>query len=423
MKTLIISHNPLTTYESMGKTLSGLFYSFSTEELCQLYIYPTIPNNDKCHSFFRITDKEVLHSFFFKRIKGKVVSPVINNFELYENFKDKQFYTNKRSQGLFRLFVRDLMWKFSFWFSRELKIWIEKEKPDIIFLAAGMSKFIYDICFKICKKYKLKVVSYICDDYYFSPKNMTLLSRTYYKYLKKKIDKLMTCSSCVIFICQEMEKKYSQFFNLKNHFTIMTPYTKLSCENVVQTKIKEFNYFGNIRLGRYQCLYEIGVNLEKYNRINKTNIKLNIYSPETDSQILSLFNKVDSIVFKGFVTGDEYEEAYNKTQCFVHCESFENEYKNLTRFSISTKIPDVLSSGKPLLMYGPSNIACTSYLNENNAAFLCMNKEDLFDKISQLVSGKAPVKIIVKNAIRTARINHSLEYNSLKLKNIITNCV
>ena len=62
MKVLIISHNPLCTYNAMGKTLASLFSRFSREELCQLYIYPSYPDMDLCSSYFRVTDKEVLHS-------------------------------------------------------------------------------------------------------------------------------------------------------------------------------------------------------------------------------------------------------------------------------------------------------------------------------------------------------------------------
>ena len=62
MKVLIISHNPITTYQSMGKTMLSLFSAFDRSELCQLYIYPTLPDIDVCDSYFRITDRDVLKS-------------------------------------------------------------------------------------------------------------------------------------------------------------------------------------------------------------------------------------------------------------------------------------------------------------------------------------------------------------------------
>ena len=50
MKVLIISHNPISNQSNMGKTFLSLFSQFDKEELCQLYIYPVIPNEDFSHN-------------------------------------------------------------------------------------------------------------------------------------------------------------------------------------------------------------------------------------------------------------------------------------------------------------------------------------------------------------------------------------
>ena len=62
MKVLIMSHNPITDYNSMGKTFLGLFSAFSEDELCQFYVYPTLPNIKVCESYYRMTDREALRS-------------------------------------------------------------------------------------------------------------------------------------------------------------------------------------------------------------------------------------------------------------------------------------------------------------------------------------------------------------------------
>lgn len=70
---MVISHNCFSTFQSMGKTLAGLFGAFDKEDLCQLYLYPTYPNIDMCNSYFRITDSEVLESIFSREKCGKVI--------------------------------------------------------------------------------------------------------------------------------------------------------------------------------------------------------------------------------------------------------------------------------------------------------------------------------------------------------------
>ena len=62
MKVLLLSHNPVTTYNNMGKTFLSLFSAFRPEELCQLFLYPAVPDTACCGSYYRFTDREALHS-------------------------------------------------------------------------------------------------------------------------------------------------------------------------------------------------------------------------------------------------------------------------------------------------------------------------------------------------------------------------
>ena len=74
MKVLIISHNPITTYQNMGKTLLSLFCEFDKSELCQLYCYPTIPDISVCESYYRVTDRDILNSYgHFGRIHSRTI--------------------------------------------------------------------------------------------------------------------------------------------------------------------------------------------------------------------------------------------------------------------------------------------------------------------------------------------------------------
>ena len=57
MKVLLLSHNPVTTYNNMGKTFLSLFSAFRPEELCQLFLYPAVPDTACCGSYYRFTDR------------------------------------------------------------------------------------------------------------------------------------------------------------------------------------------------------------------------------------------------------------------------------------------------------------------------------------------------------------------------------
>ena len=415
MKVLIISHNPITTYESMGKTLKSLFSSFSKEELCQLYIYPTVPDIDFCNSYYRITDISVLKSFYKFNVKGEEVFYNENQHNLFENETQKNFYSNKKNQQSFRLFLRDTMWKLSHWFNKDLKQWIERERPDCIFVATGLSVLIYNIAIKISKYYGIKLVSYFCDDYYFAKNKKRLFDILHYWGLRKKIRKIIKFSSFCTFINDMMNSAYSKEFNIDG-LTTMTASSFEPIEGDSSKSIERISYFGNLRLGRYDSLCKLGKVIDDLNTFFHKTITIDVFSPENDDFILKKLSEIKCINFRGFVTGSDYLREFDNAECFLHCESFEKKYTEITRYSISTKIPDILASGKPIFAFGPTNIACISYLKVNDIAFVSDNEADIKDELTNLLSDSQIRKRKMINAYKLCKKNHDLKNNSWLLK-------
>ena len=102
MKVLIISHNPISTVNNNGKTMLTLFSSFEQEELCQLYVAPALPDVKKCNSYFRITDKDILKSYYRFCVRGREIKPCeIDTFShlQYESEKDEKLYSSISFSG------------------------------------------------------------------------------------------------------------------------------------------------------------------------------------------------------------------------------------------------------------------------------------------------------------------------------------
>ena len=51
-------------------------------------------------------------------------------------------------------------------------------------------------------------------------------------------------------------------------------------------------------------------------------------------------------------------------------EAFDKENRDRVRYSVSTKIIESLASGRPLLAYGPEDVASMAYLRRNDCAAL-----------------------------------------------------
>ena len=421
MKILLLTHNPISTNNNMGKTFLALFSEFPEAELCQLYIYPSIPDVEKCGSYYRITDKDVLRSYLGCPIQGKRIKPNINvdpyRKTVLENEGDLRLYGNPRNKKPFRMLLRDMMWRFSRWYTKDLQEWLSQEAPTHIFVAPGPSKFLYDMALRISKDRNLPVVTYICDDYYFVKPGKNLLEKCYIHGLREKIDKLLARSTHLVAICEEIKESYVQQFSLPAD-VIMTGSSWKQNADATRESIQSLSYFGNIRSGRYRSLAEIGRQLDQINAERGTNYQLMLYTGEQNEDILSVLAEIGSIKLCGFVSGGAYTAAFNNAEVLVHVEDFAEDNIDFVKHSVSTKIADSLACGKPLFAYGPDCVASMGHLIHNDCAITATFSGELRNKLEMLFGDKEERARVVANAMKTAEKYHDLGRNSKKLHSI-----
>lgn len=418
MKVLIISHNPLSTYQNMGKTMLSLFHNFGKSELCQLYIYPSLPDVDACSSFYRITDKDVVKSYFKFQVKGKEVTPDLQKHSVFEDPQDEKVYRNRKNSSPFRMIARDLIWQFARWYNRDLRNWLDRENPDSIFVAPGTAKFVYKMAVKIAQKRNIPIVTYICDDYYFVKESKTLLGMFQQRMLKKSIKRLMEKTAKLITICDELKECYTKEFNLPAA-TIMTgtnfPIAEKAMLREVPTSI---TYMGNISCNRYLSLAAMGRALDELNAENGTCYSLKIYSGEKDRRILSHFDGIASVAFCGFVGGAEFNRIFHSADFLLHTEAFDDKSIDRVKHSVSTKIADSLGSGIPLIAYGPEEVSSMKHLIRNDCAFGITEPLKLKVVLHKIFTESDRRKTVVENALCVARKCHSSAISSKYLYDI-----
>lgn len=418
MKVLVISHNPLGTQFNMSKTLVSLLSSLKREEMCQLYVYPALPDMDLCSSYFRITDKDVLSSYYKFRVNCGEVKADCHSHNMYENSNDEKLYTNPKNKNDIRMLMRDAMWKCANLYNKNLKNWLKKENPTCIFVAPGPATFIYNIALKISKEYGLPIVSYICDDYYFVNKPKSFIASFRVGLLKKKIRKLMKATSKLVVICDAIKNSYSKEFGVSTA-TIMTgsDFIDVSNPEIAENPTK-ISYFGNLSCNRHLSLADIGMTLDLINQAEGTNLQLNIYTAEKNPNILGAFTDIKSVNICPFVSGDAFKSALLTSEMLLHIEAFDEESIDAVKHSVSTKIADSLASGVPFVAYGPSAVASIEYLISNECAVVATSKDEIENSLRKAFFDKKARESVVCNAVKTAQTYHNSLENSKRLLSI-----
>lgn len=212
MKVLLLSHNPVTTYNNMGKTFLSLFSAFRPEELCQLYLYPAVPDTACCGSYYRFTDREALHSIWDRHAVGGEISPDSACHDKFTSEKEERTYRSPRSRSEPMRLARDLIWRLSRWDHPGLKPWLDRERPDVLFVAPGKQELLYGIALTLARERHIPIVSYICDDFYFLQGQNAFWAKLRQKRLRRKIAALLQESALTVTICPELAARYHESF-------------------------------------------------------------------------------------------------------------------------------------------------------------------------------------------------------------------
>ncbi len=425
MKILIISHNPLTKQSNMGLTFQSLFARVQPEELCQLYVYPTVPDEARCHSFYRITDKEALKAVFSCRAPGGVIaaSQIQPDQGVFENAQDEALYRSRKNKSALRRLGRDLIWQLSGWYSKDLRQWLEREQPDRIFVAPGVAKFLYDMALRISRDRNIPIVSYVCDEFYFIRRPDQLLDRLRLKLLQRKMEALMAHTSQLVTISQELKESYSRHFGVKATVVMTGAGEPVAESTRVAQQPDTIHYFGNIRCNRFVSLEEIGRELDRRNRETGSHCRLKIYTFEKDPTILDTFSGIDSIQVCAAVTGEAFRQVFSQAQLLLHTEAFDEASMDFVKNSISTKLADSLASGIPLLAYGPEGVASMQHLQRNGCALTAFSREALPRLLEQAFTDTAARQQAAQRGLEAAKVYHDPDQVAQKLRQILESVV
>lgn len=409
-KILIISHNPLSETDNMGKTIKNLFSSFNKDELCQLYLRNQEPLFSRCKSFYCFNESNILKSIIFRKTKtGKVVYS--EDFKLEQKSEKKKhskflesIYQFGRKRNQFIYIIRNTCWTLGKWLSTDLINWLNEQKPTCIFFFAGDYSFLFKIVLKISKMYNIPIYSYYVDEYYFNKTKMEFipLEGFYYKRIFKKLFEVSNMNFC---ISEKMKLRYEKEFN-KPVSLLMNTASNISNEkNNFDKSILKMNYFGNLSNNRWKNLSEISSCIHELNKIHEKRIEFCIYSNEKNDQILKPFLSNQDVNFGGSLSPSEVALKIQESDILVHTESFDKLYREKVEYSLSTKIPESLASGKLFLIYGPVGVESVDYLARNNAAYV-INGE-LRQSLEQLYSNE-DFSLIINNALNLINNNHSI---------------
>lgn len=146
-------------------------------------------------------------------------------------------------------------------------------------------------------------------------------------------------------------------------------------------------YAGGLHLNRNFALEEIAKAIEDVNNNSLEKIEFNIYTSDFhNNDYKEQFSKYPSTFIKKAVSHDKILKLYQNANALVHVESGNLLGNEFFKYSISTKIPEYLTIGKPILLFCPSELYLSQFMKKNKIAFVTSEKEELKTEILNILS-------------------------------------
>ena len=110
-----------------------------------------------------------------------------------------------------------------------------------------------------------------------------------------------------------------------------------------------------------------------------------MYSNEVDESYYRELQENPNIVYGGSIPYKLVLEKMEQSDITVIVEGFEEKDIELSRYSLSTKAADALTSGVAIVVYGSDECGIIEYMRSTNAAAVCSDKNYLQKAILELI--------------------------------------
>lgn len=429
----MLSHNAFSKTQNNGKTLESFFDGWESSRLAQVFLQPEEPDWSFCENYFLISDYDMLNRVLTRRTPGKVLlrpdaqigvaSPTPDFHPVVKHLYQSRRNGRRSSIGriIHRAFVdrrpvfvtaRELIWSRADWDRTGLRAWIADFKPDVILFQGSSCAFAYKLATWMCDTFALPIILQLTDDYTYRGNLLSPFDAINNKLYLRQFSRMTRRASSVIVVSEAMASEYAQRFGGRYRVlmnSVEEPEHDTPSESP-STGVRLL-YAGNLGLRRWNTLLKLGEALHEVNARSALNARLDIFAPSsTPAEALTALSRVPEINYRGFVTTQALLEEVRESTHLVHVESFDKSMRKIARLSVSTKIPEYLASGRPILAIGPGDVESIQYLRRNKAAYVISDPgvANLTQALLRILTdGGGRDDELVHNALALHRKNHT----------------
>lgn len=409
---------------SSTNTYATLFAGYPSEMMAGLYLREEYPENDMCCMYYQISERKIIRSLFHRFLKtGKILFPDAkpSQADLRDLETTNKLYSNNRKQRkYYKLFVRELIWKFGHWKTKELNDFLDIFCPDIVIFSMEGYIHFNRICRYIVKRTGARSIGYVWDDtftYKQVPGNLGFKILRYFQ--RKSLKKTARICNDFWAITPKTKEEFDAFAHVDCKI-VTKPLNEYHVDEIIPFKHEgpiKILYTGNLAIGRIDTLRCLSDALEIINA-NATKITVDVYTntvlTEDDKKQFS-----KAVFFHKPVPSTQVVHLQKEADVLLFMEDIVGNNSKKARLSFSTKITDYFSAAKCILAIGPADIAPMDYLKKEDAAICINDKKLVANALNMLISNPFMINEYAQKALNCGLKNHSKE----KIINVVKSSI
>ncbi|MBQ9929653.1 MAG: hypothetical protein IJO72_02600 [Oscillospiraceae bacterium] len=413
-KVLVVGINPWIDNTGIN-TLINFFDGWGADAVAHIYTRDKLPNTHVCNNFFQISETKVVKSVIVRSLKtGKAVcnTPV--------ETQQVQHAAYSKPAGAGKQLLRELIWKFGKWKTKELDAFLEEFAPDVLFFPVYSNVYMCRLQNYIANKLKKPVVLYSSDDNYsYTAVRHTPLPLLHRFWLRHQEKKLFKRASKVLVISPRQKEEYDQLFGIDcGVLTKGIDFSQVEYQSKPVGDPIRMVYTGKLIIGRWKSLAKIAQALGEINR-EKTKMVLDIYTTDTLTEEQEVALNRNGCTVRGALALDQVQQVQKEADVLVFVESLEKKFRYTARLSFSTKITDYLKSGKCIFAVGDSKIAPIDYFSRFDSAITATTYEQIGEKLTMLAEDASLIEAYSRKAFACGKQNHDKQKMQKKLHDTI----
>lgn len=406
---MVFAHSGFSDSDANGITMKNLLSAFAPEEKAEFYLDVQSSDFSAAHRYFRVTDTQMVKALFGK--KARHIFEYDPNAQASgekksgSNAKKIPTWLKKQKYNFTLKWLREQLWSISPWGHRSLKKWMDEFAPEAVVYMVGESIFMDKLVLKTCRRYDVPLVLYNGEAFrIIDLKTRRGLERAYYRRVEKLYEKLNRRAAMVLYNCDMLRSDYEEKYPRVGK--ALVAYNSAPCDHGAYMPGQDctITYFGNLGVGRSDCLLEVA---QVLSRIDPA-LRLDIYGnalPEAAKR----FEETENIRYHGFVDAPTLHGIVENSDILLHVESFDETIIPKLKYAFSTKIAQCLCAGRCFVSYAPTGTASSQYLRSAEGALLVSDEKELEKVLAELVKDGDLRQKYARLGARTGLTNHKME--------------